>query len=156
MENMRLAHDFEEFLKSLNANAVEYLIIGGYAVAFHGFPRTTGDLDIWVAMEPTNAERLASTLRQFGFDTPEVRASLFQTEDRIIRMGVPPMRIDILTTISGVRFEECFPHRVEARIGTLMVNFIDLRNLRVNKLATGRHKDLADLEELPDPDKPRR
>jgi hypothetical protein len=133
----------------LNANRVEYLLIGGYAVGYHGYPRATGDMDIWVAVNPENAAKTVVALKEFGFDVPELSAELFLRQNQIVRMGVPPMRIELTTTISGVNFEECYAARVVAELDGVKVNLIHLRHLKINKKAAGRHKDLNDLENLP-------
>ena len=146
---IRLPPDFKEFLKLLNSHRVEYLLIGGYAVGYHGYPRPTGDMDIWVAVSPQNAVRVAETLREFGFSAESVPASLFAEPGKIIRMGVPPMRLEIVTTISGVEFAACFARRIAAEIDGVSVNIIGLGDLKINKRASGRHKDLNDLEQLP-------
>ena len=109
---MRLPPDFKEFLKLLASHQVEYLLIGGYAVGYHGYPRATADMDLWVAIRQENAEKLVAVLKKFGFDVPELSTNLFLRENQIVRMGVPPMRIELLTTISGVRFEECYSERI--------------------------------------------
>jgi len=137
-------------LRSLNENGVEYLLIGGHAVGYHGYPRATADMDVWVAVSPENAQRLVQTLQQFGFSDPEVQPDLFLKPDQIIRMGVPPLRIEIATSISGVRFEECYAARVVGVLDGIEVSLISLPHLRANKQASGRHKDLNDLENLPD------
>jgi hypothetical protein len=125
------------------------LIIGGYAVGYHGYPRATGDLDIWVAIERLNAEKLVSVLYEFGFDLPDISPALFLEENKIIRMGFPPVRIELVTTISGVSFEECYEERVRSTLGDVAVNLISLSKLKENKRASGRYKDLNDLENLP-------
>ncbi|MCZ7637537.1 MAG: hypothetical protein M5U12_16780 [Verrucomicrobia bacterium] len=112
-----MTRDFREFLQCLNAHAVEYLVIGGHAVAYHGYPRATADLDVWVAVNRTNAGRLVSALSAFGFAVPELTPDLFLREERIIRMGIAPNRIEIQTGIDGVRFTECFPRRGFRRPG---------------------------------------
>ena len=147
--DIELPPDFKEFLKLLNDHRVEYLLIGGYAVGYHGYPRATNDLDIWIALHPDNAGRVVTVLKEFGFYMPEVTTDLFLQESRIVRMGVPPMRIEILTGISGVEFHECFSRRVLERIGGIDVPLISLTDLKANKKAAGRHKDLDDLEHLP-------
>lgn len=144
-----LTRDFREFLQSLNDQGVEYLVIGGHAVAFHGYPRATADLDVWIAVHPDNADRLVKALRQFGFDLPELSADLFLQPDRIVRMGVPPNRIEIQTGIDGVFFDECRPRGVTSELDGLRVPFIALADLKANKRASGRNKDLADLDHLP-------
>jgi hypothetical protein len=149
MATVHLPPDFKEFLKLLQVHQVEYLLIGGYAVGYHGYPRATADMDVWVAIHPQNADKLVAVLREFGFDVPELSAELFLKEHQVIRMGVPPLRIEIVTTISGVSFQECYPERVEALLDGVQVHLISLRHLKINKRASGRHKDLNDLENLP-------
>ncbi|HLG54083.1 MAG TPA: nucleotidyltransferase [Vicinamibacterales bacterium] len=144
-----LPPDFSEFLKLLNAHGVSYLIIGGYAVGFHGHPRATADIDIWVPRETETAHRLVSAIREFGFEAPELSADLFVRPDQVVRLGVPPLRIELLTTIAGVEFEECAPRAVITELGGVSVRIIALTDLKRNKRAAGRHQDLADLEHLP-------
>jgi predicted nucleotidyltransferase len=149
MATIHLPSDFKEFLKLLNAHQVEYLLIGGYAVGYHGYPRATADMDIWIANNPVNADRIVAALREFGFDLAELSPQLFLKEWQVIRLGVPPVRVEIATTISGVDFDDCFPQRVEDELDGVKVNLISLRHLKLNKKASGRHQDLADLENLP-------
>lgn len=149
MATIRLAPDFKEFLRLLRSAKIEYLLIGGYAVGHYGYPRATGDLDIWVAMSQDNAHRLVAALRQFGFDVPELRAELFYEPGHVVRMGLPPVRLEILTSIDGVKFQDCYPRRRTADIDGVEVEIIGLNDLKVNKKASGRHQDLDDLEHLP-------
>jgi predicted nucleotidyltransferase len=149
MATIHLPADFKEFLKLLNAHKVEYLLIGGYAVSYHGYPRATADMDIWLAMHPANAEKIASVLKEFGFNSPELSPELFLKEWQIIRLGVPPVRIELATTISGVNFADCYAHRIVDTLDGVKVNLISLNHLKLNKKAAGRHQDLADLEKLP-------
>ena len=148
MVTTQLPPDFKEFLQLLNANNVRYLLIGGYAVSYHGYPRATVDMDIWIAIHPDNARRTVAALKEFGFDLPELEEALFLERDKVIRMGVPPMRLEILTSISGVEFETCFYERVVDSIDGIQVNLINLDHLKQNKKASGRYKDLNDLEHL--------
>lgn len=127
-------------------------MVGGFAVAWHGYPRTTGDIDIWIERDTVNAERTVAALRDFGFDVPALNAGILIEENRILRMGYPPLRVEVLTSISGVEFNECYQDRVEANLDGVEVSMISLRCLRKNKQASGRHKDLNDLENLPVPD----
>lgn len=147
--DISLPNDFKEFLKSLNDKGVEYLLIGGYAVAYYGYPRATNDIDVWIAIHPENAERVVAALRDFGFDRPELSIDLFLQANRIVRMGMPPMRIEISTTISGVDFAACYAMRRAAILDGVEVPIISLPHLKINKQASGRHKDLNDLENLP-------
>lgn len=149
MATTHLPPDFKEFLKLLNAHQVEYLLIGGYAVGYYGYPRATADMDVWIAMHPANAERIVAALKDFGFDLPELSPQLFLKEWQVIRIGVPPVRIEVATTISGVNFAECYAQRVVDVLDGVKVNLISLKHLKANKKASGRHQDLADLENLP-------
>ncbi len=149
MATIRLPSDFKEFLKLLNAHKVKYLVIGGYAVGYHGYPRATADMDIWIAMHPQNASKLVAVLKEFGFRIPDLSAELFLKENQIIRMGVPPVRLEITTSISGVQFDECYRERVVAKVDGVQINLIGLKHLKINKKASGRYKDLDDLENLP-------
>jgi predicted nucleotidyltransferase len=149
MAMIHLPLDFKEFLRLLNAHQVDYLLIGGYAVGYFGHPRATADMDIWIAMNSANADRIVTVLKKFGFDMPELSAELFLKEWQIIRLGVPPVRIEISTTISGVDFDECFAEKVTTEMDGVQVNLISLNHLKINKKASGRHQDLADLDNLP-------
>jgi hypothetical protein len=143
-----LPRDFQDFLRLLNANAIRYVVIGGYAVAYHGYVRYTGDLDVFVELSADNATKLVSALRQFGFDLPRLKPALFLERGRIVRLGYEPMRLEILNQIDGVSFEECYRHRRQSRVGNLRISFIALPQLLRNKRASGRQKDLADVEAL--------
>jgi hypothetical protein len=136
-------------LKSLNSNHVEYLLIGGYAVGIYGYIRATNDLDIWVNVSLENAARFERALREFGFAAAGLTSDLFLARNNVVRMGVPPIRIEILTSISGVEFESCYAEKEMVPIEEMVVPVISLARLRVNKAASGRAKDLADLENLP-------
>jgi predicted nucleotidyltransferase len=144
-----LNQDFKEFIQSLNDNQVRYLVIGGYAVALHGYPRYTKDIDIWVEMTPENAACMIQSLEQFGFAALDLRAEDFLTPDQVIQLGYPPNHIDLITTPDGIDFATCYATYVEVEMDGTSVKFIDLENLRLNKRASGRLQDLADLENLP-------
>jgi hypothetical protein len=144
-----LPPDFREFLSLLHSHGVKYLLIGGYAVGYHGYPRATNDLDIWVALAPENTERIVAALRAFGFDLPELSANLFLQDESMVRMGVPPVRIELTTSISGVSFDECYAGRIVETLDGVEVNIINLQHLKINKKASGSFKDLNDLENLP-------
>lgn len=148
MASAQLPNDFREFLKLLNDHDVQYLLVGGHAVAYHGYPRATADMDVWVAITPKNAEKLVHVFREFGMDDPSLAPELFLEPKQIVRMGLPPMRIEVLTEIDGVDFEDAFVRRTQAAIGDLTVNMISREHLIANKRASGRHKDLADLDYL--------
>ena len=149
MEKIEFHPDFKDFLKLLNSCGVEYLIVGGYAVGIHGYPRATGDMDIWIAVDASNARKAATVLREFGMPEELITDDLFLEKDKVIRMGVPPVRIEVITGASGVNFSECYSRREVVEIDGVQVNFICLEDLKVNKKASGRHKDLEDLEHLP-------
>ncbi len=145
-----LNQDFKEFIQLLNDNQVKYLVIGGYAVAVHGYPRYTKDIDVWIEMSLENAEKLMVALTEFGFGSLGLTTEDFQTSDQIIQLGYPPNRIDLITTPDGIDFETCYQAKIEVIIDNIPVSFIDLDNLRKNKQASGRLQDLADLENLQD------
>jgi predicted nucleotidyltransferase len=149
MATIRLPPDFREFLQLLNAHEVEYLLVGGWAVGYHGYPRATVDMDLWIGRGPANAEKMVTVLREFGFDTPNLSKDLFLKEDQIVRMGVPPIRLEIFTSIPGVQFEECYCERIIDELDGMRVNLLNLEHLKASKRASGRNKDLNDLENLP-------
>ena len=145
---MELSQDFKEFIESLNVSRVRYLVVGGYAVALHGHPRYTKDLDVWIDCTPANAKRMVRAFAKFGFESLGVKAADFEKPDRMVQMGVPPNRIDVLTSLAGVDFAACFKKRVIVEIDGVPVNFIDMEHLKINKRAAGRLQDLADVENL--------
>lgn len=148
MATPALPPDFREFLRLLNEAKAEYLLIGGYAVNYYGYVRDTADIDFWIAIHPENIQKVVSVLRDFGFDMPELKPEIF-TPKRIVRMGVPPFRIELSTSISGLEFEPCYLRRVMATIDGIEISVISLEDLKTNKLATGRLKDRVDVEYLP-------
>jgi predicted nucleotidyltransferase len=148
MATSLLPQDFKDFLKLLNSKQVEYLLIGGYAVGYYGYARATADIDIWIAIHSNNAQKIVEVIREFGFGSEEVSEKLFLEKNKVIRMGMPPLRIEVLTTISGVDFEECYLERNVDLLDEIEVNIISLKHLKINKKASGRLKDLADLEYL--------
>ncbi len=143
-----LSQDFKEFIQSLNDNNVRYLVVGGYAVAVHGYPRYTKDIDIWIDRTPENAKRLLQALEDFGFGSLGLTARDFLEPDIIVQLGYPPNRIDILTSLPGVEFEECFAEKITVQIEDLDVYFVGRECLKRTKSASGRPQDLADLENL--------
>ncbi|MBM4176974.1 MAG: hypothetical protein FJ213_12515 [Ignavibacteria bacterium] len=149
MVMIQLPPDFRDFLKLLNLKKVEYLIIGGYAVGYYGYPKATGNIDIWISNKKSNAVKIAEVIKEFGFDVPDLSAALFTEENKITRMGVPPLRIELLTSISGVDFDECYKAKEVTMLDDVEVNFINLEHLKINKKSAGRYKDLDDLENLP-------
>ena len=145
---MVLNEDFKEFIASLNANEVRYLVVGGYAVAFHGHPRYTKDLDFWIWPDPVNAEKMVGALQDFGFSGLDITASDFLDTDNVVQLGQPPNRIDLITSVSGLDFETAFENRKESMFEGLPINFISLEDLVKNKTSTGRLQDLADVKQL--------
>jgi hypothetical protein len=139
-----LPPDFKELLRLLNSRQAEYLVVGGYAVAYHGYPGATADLDIWIANDTDNAKKVCGAVREFGFTQAD--ENLFTLPNKVVRMGNPPLRVEILTTISGVTFSACYPSKIVDNVDGVDVN--SLAQLKANKRASGRHKDLADLEQL--------
>lgn len=148
MATIRLPDDFRDFLRLLNSHRVEYLLVGGYAVCYHGYYRNTGDMDLWIAVRPDNAARMVQLLREFGFDVPDLSEAMFLQKGRMIRMGIEPVRIEILTEISGCDFSECYQRRIQGRLDGVPVNIIGLADLIKNKQQSGRLKDLDDARKL--------
>lgn len=143
---------FKEFIESLNSANVEYLIVGGYAVSHYGRPRYTGDMDFWLAVSPSNAARVVKTLEEFGLGSLGLSSDAFLERDVVIQLGREPLRIDLLTGLSGLDFESCYPRRVQVEMDGVLIPFIHLNDLRINKASTGRAKDIADLDRLPQTD----
>lgn len=148
MAMTQIPRDFLELLKLLNQHGVKYLVIGGYAVVLHGHNRMTGDLDLFIELSPENAEAFCAAYHEFGLGRGEVTAADFLEEGKMIRAGFEPMRLEILNQISGVTFEECYPHRMEIEVEGIPVKFIGRDQLIANKLASGRDKDLSDVKKL--------
>ena len=145
---MPLPEDWRAFIESLNSNGVEYVVVGAVALAHHGVPRYTGDLDVFVRNSAENAKRLESALADFGMGSLGLRAADFVDSFRVIQLGVAPARIDILTSLTGVSFDRAWANRVQAVVGSTRVNFIGREELIRNKRTTGRSQDRADLEAL--------
>ena len=145
---MTIAPDFSEFAACLNGREVRYLVVGGYAVAFHGHPRYTKDLAVWIERTPENVRRLLSGLGDFGFGAVGLVEADFLEPEQVIQLGYPPLRIDPLTSLVGVAFAPCYERREVLKVEDVELPFIDLEGLRANKRASGRHQDLADLENL--------
>lgn len=143
---MKISPDFKEFIACANARSVRFLIVGGYAVAFHGHPRYTKDLDVWIDPTEDNAGRVLTALEDFGFAALDLQVEDFLEPEQVIQLGYPPMRIALLTSVSGLSFDECYPNRQSTEIEGVEVTFVGLEDLKENKRASGRHQDLADLE----------
>ena len=146
---MELNPDFQEFLSSFVDHDVRFLIVGGYALAAHGHPRYTKDLDVWVWTDPTNAARVVAALEDFGFGGLGLTQVDFEEPDMVVQLGREPQRIDILTFATGLTFEQAYEHRLTLDVGGVAVPFISLDDLRTNKLSTGRLRDQADAADLP-------
>jgi hypothetical protein len=142
-----------EFIELLNSAGVKYVIIGGYAVAYHGHPPYTGDIDIFIDLSEANAERMEQVIRRFGFQETGLSAKDFTTPDSIVQLGRPPNRIDVVTSVDAVDFREAWESRIEATLDGTPVHFISKGLLLRNKKTTGRARDLADIEEISDDDR---
>jgi hypothetical protein len=148
MDTTHLPPDFKEFIRCINSEKVEYMLVGGYAVGFHGAPRFTADMDIWVGSDANNAAKLGRALQQFGFRTPEIISGQFLKSDSVFRIGRPPLQIDLLTEISGCTFADSYPRRELLSRDGIEISVISLGDLKINKRAAGRGKDLGDVESL--------
>ena len=145
---MEIQQDFEELLALLNEHKVKYLIVGGYALAFHGAPRYTGDLDILVKVDKENADRVLATLVDFGFEQIDISIEDFKQPEMVVQLGVPPVRVDIITSLTAVDWEQAYGGRVPGVYGNVPVDYIGREQFIANKKAVGRKKDLADVEAL--------
>jgi predicted nucleotidyltransferase len=151
---MTLDPDFEDFIQFLNQYEVDYMIVGGYAMAFHGSPRYTGDLDIWIDISESNAEKILLVIQAFGFSSLGFKKEDFLKENLINQIGYPPLRIDILTNIDGIDFKEAYTQKQVIEIEDLKANYIGLRDLIQNKKTSGREKDIIDVKTLQKKQKP--
>ena len=140
--------DFKELLELFNAHKVEYMIVGGYALAFHGAPRFTGDMDVYIKPSLENAKRILLALNEFGFGSVGLRKEDFEHPDKVVQLGFPPVRIDIITSITGVSWEDAYHDCVTGKYGDITVQYIGLNDFIKNKRSMGRKKDQADLEAL--------
>lgn len=147
---LALPRDFKELIVLFLSHEVRFLIVGAYALGIHGRPRNTGDIDFWIEMSGENATKIVAALHEFFGPMPEIQPENFLSDDRMSQFGIEPMRIDILNSISGVDFAPAYSRRVEIDYSGIRIPFLSLLDLRANKLAAGRHKDLADLESLPE------
>ena len=145
---MEVQPDFRDLLALFNVHKVEYVIVGAYALAFHGVPRFTGDLDIFIKPDSENARRILKALNEFGFKSVGLTLEDFQSADKVVQLGVPPVRVDIITSLTGVSWEEAFSGRAEGKYGDISVYYIGREQFIANKRALGRKRDLADLEAL--------
>jgi hypothetical protein len=145
---MELDKDFNEFVELFLEHNVRFLIVGGYALAAHGLPRATGDLDAWVWVNPENAQNIIRALDEFGFHNLSLTEREFSTEDSIVQLGYPPFRIDILTSIDGVEFTHAWENRLTVELNGMRVPFIGRDDLITNKKSAGRPQDIADFSRL--------
>ena len=145
---MEVQKDFRELLELFNTHKVEYLIVGGYALAFHGVPRYTGDIDIFVKPDTENALRILKALDEFGFGSLDLKEEDFRSPNKVVQLGYPPVRIDIMTSISGLSWDEAYAELDKGKYGNVPVYYIGLNHYILNKRASGRKKDIADLEAL--------
>jgi hypothetical protein len=145
---MEVQKDFKELLELLNEHKVEFILVGAYALAFHGAPRYTGDLDIYIKPDIDNSKNVMKALVKFGFGSVGIKDEDLQKPDRVIQLGYPPVRIDLVTSISGVSWEEANSDKVSGTFGDIPVYYIGKESFIANKKATGRKKDLADIEAL--------
>jgi hypothetical protein len=145
---MVLDSNFKEFIQLLNANGVKYLVVGGFAVAYHGYPRYTKDLDFWIWAEPDNAHRMLRVIRDFGLGTLGLTEDDFLNLENVVQIGYEPNRIDLIMQLDGMEFKECYDKRQEVPFENISINFIDLDNLIKSKRLSGRKKDLVDAAEL--------
>ena len=145
---MTLDKDFEDFVGLLNKHKVDYMVVGGYALAFHGKPRHTGDLDIWIDISKDNAQKLVGVINEFGMASLNLKNEDFLQEGGITQIGYPPLRIDILNEIDGVNFKDSYPNKLVIDVEGLPVNYIGLDDLIKNKQTSGRRQDMADVNEL--------
>ena len=145
---MEVQKDFKEFIELLNVHDVKFMIVGGYALAFHGAPRFTGDIDVFVKPDQENARRIMKVLADFGFSSLELKMDDFLDQDKVIQLGLPPVRIDIITSISGVTWEEADASKEPGLFDNVSIYYIGKKQYIANKRATGRLKDLADIEAL--------
>ena len=145
---MNIQQDFKELLELLEKHQVEYMIVGGYAVAFHGFPRFTKDIDIFFSSSSKNVEKIITMLVEFGFSKTDLAPDLFLKEGNIVTFGIAPVRVDFINKIDGVDFSAACPRRVRGKYGSVDVYFIGKKDLLTNKSSTSRTRDKADVEEL--------
>ncbi|WP_089317502.1 nucleotidyltransferase domain-containing protein [Pontibacter ummariensis] len=147
---MELTHNFQAFVKQLNAIEAEYMIAGGFAVALYGYPRYTGDIDIWINPAQENALKVLEVLYSFGYLERDVNLEDLTTPEIVVQLGYPPNRIAIATGLAGVDFRDCWDHKIRMPFGDTVANFISLDHLKKNKQASARLQDLLDLQNLPD------
>jgi hypothetical protein len=149
LKRMDIQPDFKDFIALLNQHQVAYLVVGGFAVAQHGYPRFTADIDFWVKPDAENANRVVSALGDFGFAGPDISVADFIKTNHVVQLGYPPNRIDLLTSVTGLEFDECWKDRQTIEFEGVTIAFLSLKHLKLNKRLVGRKKDELDLENLP-------
>ncbi|MCK4520092.1 MAG: hypothetical protein KAT96_02905 [Candidatus Omnitrophica bacterium] len=145
---METQKDFKELLELFNRHKVEYVIVGAYALAFHGCPRYTGDLDLLVKPDPDNAKKIIEAIKKFGFESLNLTIEDFSFPEKVVQLGIPPIRIDLITSLTALTWEQIESHKVKGEYGNIPVYFIGKTELVINKKSLGRHKDLADIESI--------
>ena len=145
---MKAQKDFKELLELFGKHKVEYVIVGAYALAFHGCPRYTGDLDLLVKPDPNNAKKIIEAIKEFGFESLRLTIEDFTSPEKIVQIGVAPIRIDLITSITGLTWEQVESRKVKGEYGNIPTYFIGKDELIINKKSLGRHKDLADIESI--------
>ena len=143
-----LSRDFVEFIECCVAREVRFLVVGGYALAAHGHPRATKDLDVWVLIDQDNAERVVNAIRDFGMEAVGLEAEDFMEPETVVQLGYPPVRIDLLTSATGVEFQSCWGRRMLVSVGSVEAGFISYQDLIANKRASGRPQDAVDVDVL--------
>jgi hypothetical protein len=149
LKRMDIQPDFKDLIALLNQYEVIYLVVGGFAVAHHGYPRFTGDIDFWVKTDPENSDRVVKALREFGFAGPDISSEDFLRPNHVVQLGYPPNRIDLLTGVTGLDFDECWQSRDTIEFEDVTIHFLSLEHLKLNKRLVARKKDEIDLENLP-------
>ncbi|MDA3884863.1 MAG: nucleotidyltransferase [Candidatus Delongbacteria bacterium] len=147
-DSIQISNDFKEFAELLEKNSVKYLIIGGFAVNFHGYPRYTKDIDIWLMVDHSNIENFLITLKEFGFESLGLNEKDFTDKDNIIQLGYEPNRIDILVSVDGLEFQKTYENRLDYKYDDICLNFISIDDLIIAKQTSGRPQDLADADFL--------
>lgn len=145
---MEIQKDFGELLELFNRHKVEYVIVGAYALAFHGCPRYTGDLDLLVKPDPDNAKKIIEAIKKFGFESLNLTIEDFSSPEKVVQLGIPPIRIDLITSLTALTWGQIESHKVKGEYGSIPVYFIGKTELIINKKSLGRHKDLADIESI--------
>ncbi len=145
---METQKDFKELLELFNRHKVKYVIVGAYALAFHGCPRYTGDLDLLVKPDPDNAKKIIEAIKKFGFESLNLTIEDFSSPEKVVQLGIPPIRVDLITSLTALTWEQIESHKVKGEYGSIPVYFIGKTELIINKKSLGRHKDLADIESI--------